>query len=58
MDAIKANGSSIGMAIIDAVDDNGRLTQTPEEILAAFSKENPDIEDSESLIRLALKGMA
>jgi RNA polymerase sigma-54 factor len=34
----------IGMAIIDALDENGRLTQTPEDILAGFNDENPDIE--------------
>ncbi len=34
----------IGLAIVDAIDTNGRLTQTPEELLAGFSKDNPDIE--------------
>ena len=35
---------SIGMAIIDAVDDNGRLTQSPEQLHTSFNKYNPDIE--------------
>lgn len=35
---------SIGMAIIDAVDDNGRLTQSPEQLHTSFNKHNPDIE--------------
>ncbi len=35
---------SIGMAIIDAVDDHGRLTQSPEQLHNSFNKDNPDIE--------------
>ncbi|ARN74859.1 RNA polymerase factor sigma-54 [Oceanicoccus sagamiensis] len=35
---------SIGMAIIDAVDANGRLTQSPEQLHTSFNKDNPDIE--------------
>lgn len=35
---------AIGIALIDAIDTNGRLTQTPEEILAGFTEDNPDIE--------------
>ncbi|MEE8058905.1 MAG: RNA polymerase factor sigma-54 [Pseudomonadales bacterium] len=34
----------IGIAIIDALAPNGRLTQTPEELLASFTTEYPDIE--------------
>lgn len=34
----------IGMAIVDAIDTNGRLTLTPEDILSGFNQENPDIE--------------
>ena len=34
----------IGMAIVDAIDTNGRLTQSPEELLSGFSEQNPDIE--------------
>ena len=37
----------IGTAIIDAVDNNGRLTLTPEEILGGFEQEHPDIEFDE-----------
>ena len=35
---------TIGMAIIDATDSNGRLTQTAEELHASFERHNPDIE--------------
>jgi RNA polymerase sigma-54 factor len=35
---------SIGMAVVDAIDDNGRLTQSPEDLHNSFSKDNPDIE--------------
>ena len=35
---------SIGIAIIDAIDDNGRLTQSPEQLHTSFNKDNPDIE--------------
>ena len=35
---------TIGMAIIDATDGNGRLTQTAEELHASFELHNPDIE--------------
>ena len=35
---------TIGMAIIDAIDNNGRLTQTAEELHASFELDNPDIE--------------
>lgn len=34
----------IGLAIVDAVDPNGRLTLNPEEILSGFEQEHPDIE--------------
>lgn len=34
----------IGMAIIDAIDTNGRLTQSPEDILLAIAKEYPELE--------------
>jgi RNA polymerase sigma-54 factor len=34
----------IGEAIIDAIDTNGRLTLSPEDILSGFSDERPDIE--------------
>lgn len=34
----------IGLAIIDALDDNGRLTLTPEEILSGFTDEDPELE--------------
>lgn len=35
---------AIGVAIIDAIDTTGRLTQTPEDILEGFTEGNPDIE--------------
>lgn len=35
---------SIAMAIIDAVDDNGRLTLSAEQLHNSFIKDNPDIE--------------
>ncbi|MFA7553766.1 MAG: RNA polymerase factor sigma-54 [Spongiibacteraceae bacterium] len=35
---------TIAMAIIDAIDDNGRLTQTAEELHLSFNEDNPDIE--------------
>ncbi|MGK0441931.1 MAG: RNA polymerase sigma-54 factor [Pseudohongiellaceae bacterium] len=34
----------IGFGIIDATDDNGRLTQTPEEIFAGFSEQYTELE--------------
>ncbi|WP_339672538.1 RNA polymerase factor sigma-54 [Dasania marina] len=35
---------AVAMAIVDAVDNNGRLTQTPEDILSGFSEEYPELE--------------
>ncbi len=35
---------SIALAIVDAVDDNGRLTQSPDQLHTSFNKDNPDIE--------------
>ncbi|MGK0500360.1 MAG: RNA polymerase sigma-54 factor [Oceanicoccus sp.] len=35
---------SIGYAIIDAIDDNGRLTQSADDLHSSFAQENPDIE--------------
>ena len=34
----------IAIAIVDAIDPNGRLTQTPEELLSSFATDQPDIE--------------
>ena len=34
----------IGIAIIDAIAPNGRLTQTPAELLVGFTEEHPDVE--------------
>ncbi len=34
----------VALAIIDAIDDNGRLTTAPEDILAGFSEEHPELE--------------
>ncbi len=38
---------SIAVAIIDSVDNNGRLTQTVEELHASLSADNPEIEEDE-----------
>jgi RNA polymerase sigma-54 factor len=38
---------SIGMAIIDAIDDNGRLTQSVNELHSSFASDNPDIDEDE-----------
>jgi RNA polymerase sigma-54 factor len=38
---------TIGMAIVDAIDDNGRLTQTVADLHSSFSAENPDIDEDE-----------
>jgi len=35
---------TIGMAIIDAIDNNGRLTQSADELHTSFEPDNPDIE--------------
>lgn len=35
---------SIGLAIIDAIDENGRLTQSSEELHANFAEHNPEID--------------
>lgn len=34
----------IGISIIDTIDDNGRLTQTPEDIHSGLANDNPEIE--------------
>jgi RNA polymerase sigma-54 factor len=34
----------IGITLIDTIDNNGRLTQTPNQLLLGLSEENPDIE--------------
>lgn len=34
----------LAMAIIDATDNNGRLTQSPEDMFAGFSEEQPELE--------------
>ena len=45
---------SIAMAIIDAVDDNGRLTLSAEQLHNSFIKDNPDIELDEVVAVLRL----
>ncbi len=46
MDRLSEEDLQIGLAIIDAIDNKGRLTQTPEEILQGFSGvEGIDIEE-------------
>ncbi|MCR8921568.1 RNA polymerase factor sigma-54 [Dasania sp. GY-MA-18] len=35
---------SVAMAIVDAIDTNGRLTLSPEDILSGFSEEHPELE--------------